>query len=52
MVYTLTLTCSKTFTWGHVSVFDKYLHWPHVNASVKKTKQNSNTSINVKSLNV
>jgi len=26
LVYTLTLTCPKTFTWDHVSVFDKYLH--------------------------
>jgi len=26
LVYTLTLTCPKTFTWGHLNVFDKYLH--------------------------
>ncbi len=24
LVYTL--TCPKTFTWGHLNVFDKYLH--------------------------
>jgi len=34
LVFTLILTCSKTFTQDRVSVFDKYLHWPCV--SVKK----------------
>jgi hypothetical protein len=29
LVYTLTRP--KTFTHDHVSVFDKYLHWPHLN---------------------
>ncbi len=28
LVYTP--TCSKTFTQGHVNVFDKYLHKPQV----------------------
>ncbi len=35
IILVFTLTCPKTFTQGHVSVFDKYLHWPC--ASVKKT---------------
>jgi hypothetical protein len=26
LIFTLTLTCPKKFTWDHVSVFDKYLH--------------------------
>ncbi len=30
LVFTLRLTHLKTFTQGHVSVFDKYLHWPCV----------------------
>jgi hypothetical protein len=36
LVFTLTLTCPKTFTRGHVSVFDKYLHWPCVSVFKKK----------------
>jgi hypothetical protein len=36
LVLTLTVTRSKTFTQDHVSVFDKYLHWPSVSVSVKK----------------
>jgi hypothetical protein len=34
IILVFTLTCTKTFTQGRVSVFDKYLHWPH--ASVRK----------------
>ncbi len=30
IILVFTLTHPKTFTQGHVSVFDKYLHWPHV----------------------
>jgi hypothetical protein len=30
IILILTFTFSKTFTWGHVSVCDKYLHWPQV----------------------
>ncbi len=30
IILVFTLTHPKTFTWGHVSVFDKYLHWLHV----------------------
>ncbi len=29
-ILVFTLTRPKTFTRGWVSVFDKYLHWPHV----------------------
>jgi hypothetical protein len=36
LVFTRTFTRPKTFTQGRGSVFDKYLHWPHVNVSVKK----------------
>jgi hypothetical protein len=35
LVFTLTLTRSKTFKLDRVSVFDKYLHWPSVSVSVK-----------------
>jgi hypothetical protein len=35
LVFTLTLTWPKTITWGRVSAFDKYLHWPRVIVSVK-----------------
>jgi hypothetical protein len=35
LVFTLTLTRSKTFKRDRVSVFDKYLHWPSVSVSVK-----------------
>ncbi len=31
LIFTLILTCPKTFMWGHVSVFDKCLHWSCVN---------------------
>jgi hypothetical protein len=31
LIFALTLTRPKRFTWGHVSVFDKCLHWPCVN---------------------
>ncbi len=31
IILVFTLTPPKTFTRGHVSLFDKYLHWPHVN---------------------
>jgi len=34
IILVFTLTCPKTFTWGCVSAFDKYLHWPRV--SVKQ----------------
>jgi hypothetical protein len=34
IILVFTLPCLKTFTQGHVSVFDKYLHWPCV--SVKR----------------
>jgi hypothetical protein len=34
LIFTLTLTHPKTFTYGCVSVFDKYLHWPYVSVSV------------------
>ncbi len=30
LVFTLRLIHRKTFTGDHVSVFDKYLHWPCV----------------------
>jgi hypothetical protein len=30
IVLVLTLTCPKTFTQGHVSVFEKYLDWLRV----------------------
>jgi hypothetical protein len=39
LVFTLTLTCPKTFTHGHVSVFDKYLHWLRVNVYIYKLQQ-------------
>jgi hypothetical protein len=26
IILIFTFTCPKTFTWGHVSVFDKYLY--------------------------
>jgi hypothetical protein len=35
IILVFTLTSPKTFTWGHVSVFDRYLHWPRANVSVK-----------------
>jgi hypothetical protein len=31
-----TLTCPKTFTWSHVSIFDRYLHWPLCKYKCKK----------------
>jgi hypothetical protein len=34
IILVFTLTLPKTFTQGHVSVHDKYLHWPRV--SVRK----------------
>jgi len=34
IILVFTLTCPKTFTQGHVSVIDKYLHWLHVIVSV------------------
>ncbi len=37
-----TLTCPKTFTWGHLSVFDKYLHWLHGSVSAKREKNSAN----------
>jgi len=30
IILVFTLTHPKTFAQGHVSVFDKYLHWPRV----------------------
>jgi hypothetical protein len=30
IILVFTLTHPKAFTWGHVSVCDKYLHWPCV----------------------
>jgi len=30
IILIFTLRCPKTFSWGHVSVYDKYLHWPCV----------------------
>jgi len=36
LIFTFTPTHPKPFTGGHVSLFDKYLHWPHV--SVKNIK--------------
>jgi hypothetical protein len=35
LIYTLKLTHPKTFTEGHVNIFDKYLHW--LGVSVKET---------------
>jgi hypothetical protein len=35
IILVLTLTCPKTFIRGRVCVFDKYVYWPCVNASVK-----------------
>jgi len=32
IILVFTLARPKTFTRDHVSVFDKYLHWPHVSA--------------------
>ncbi len=42
-----TLTHPKTFTHDCVSVFDKYLHWPHVSVSVsvKKIIHKNNISV-------
>ncbi len=37
IILVFTLTHHKTFTWGRVSVFDKYLHWLHL--SGKKNKK-------------
>jgi hypothetical protein len=34
IILVFTLTRPKTITWGHVSAFDKYLHWPCVVVSV------------------
>jgi hypothetical protein len=34
IILVLTLTCLKTFTWGPVSVFHKYLHWPCVSVRI------------------
>jgi len=34
LIFTLTLTCPKTFARGHVSVFDKYLYLFHVSVNV------------------
>ncbi len=46
-----TLTHPKTFTWDHVSGFDKYLHCPCVRATVKKIIVHSySISVSVKSL--
>jgi hypothetical protein len=36
IILVFTVAHPKTFTLGHVSVFDKYLHWPHISVSVKK----------------
>jgi hypothetical protein len=35
IILLFTLTLLKTFIQGCVCVFDKYLYWPRVNASVK-----------------
>jgi hypothetical protein len=43
-IWRIHLHAPKTFTRGHVSVFDKYLHWPHVNVSVKKKTKYSKYS--------
>jgi hypothetical protein len=46
-----TLTHPKTFTWDHVSGFEKYLHCPCVRASVKKIIMHGySISVSVKSL--
>jgi hypothetical protein len=34
IILVFTLTRPKTFTQGHVSVCDKYLHWPHVSVKI------------------
>ncbi len=36
IIFVFRLTCPKTFTRGHVSVFDKYLYWPCVRVFKKK----------------
>ncbi len=51
MILVFTLTHPKTFTKGHVSVCDKYLHWPHV--SVKNIYIPSNRiSVSVNDLHL
>jgi hypothetical protein len=35
----LVVTHPKTFTWGRVSVCDKYLHWPRVSVKINKVKK-------------
>ncbi len=39
IILVFTLTRFKTFTWGCVSVFDKYFHWPCLSVFKKKTMQ-------------
>ncbi len=36
IIVVFTLICLKTFTQGHVSVFDKYLHRPQVSVYVRE----------------
>jgi hypothetical protein len=51
IILVFTLTCPKTFSWGHVSIHDKYLHWPHV--SVKYIYIHCNlVSVSVKILDM
>jgi len=53
IILVLTLTHPKTFTRGHVNVFDKYLHWFQVSVIVKKKKKHYNTiNVCVKSLDL
>jgi hypothetical protein len=42
------LTHPKTFTWGHVSVFDKYLHWLNVSGKINKYIHCNKISLSVK----
>jgi hypothetical protein len=48
IILVFTLTRPKTFTRGHVSVFDKYLHWHRV--IVLKKKHCNRISVSVKNL--
>jgi hypothetical protein len=37
IILVFTFIHPKTFTRGHASVFDKYLHWPRVSVNKKNT---------------
>jgi hypothetical protein len=52
LVFTLTPTCPKTFIQGHVSVFDKYLHLPHVSVYIYIYIHCNKISVSVNDLHV